>query len=777
MASAVDARRCYVVAGVCLLIAAAALRFYNLPGAAPGFDETRDAVRSRGTFSEVIEYTRYVHSSPILYPAALWAVQKAASTELSMRLMPAAASLLTVWALLFLMPRAGAGRWAAFLAALLAALSVAAIEHAQDGRVYSVDALIAALMIAGLLQYLRDGRKGLLCAALFAGPLLQYGLVLFGVAALGAAAIAAAAAQTGDGGGRRSYGGAVWRHIRRRIELLLPIGAFAAACGLSWALTTRYQWALGVGGAGGNDPGSFYLTDYYYQGGYDAAAMAEFAIGRTWGMLSYHMPPIIAGAALLAFGWLLLSMALRRRLDAVAVLALLAVGIAICAALLGAYPYGHTRQSLYLGPIVFLAAGAAFHSVGVYAVGLARRKRPAAALAVAAAVAIALAGAWEIRQRQDYLYYSDASMKRVVAALEELEREGDGVYAATEEVIYLQFYKGAKPDNYRYGYFFCSEKSYARCVRQTLDEMFRVFNDSQRIWLIHNAGISAPKEIAAYSREGITVEEYAAGGQSDYGGTLHGKPRTTLHLITGFEGLVAGARDEWVEAASGAAVVESDYSVYIRDNALYYARQPCVAADVEAKFFLHVYPLDAGDLPPADRGAGFDNLDFNARDYDLWIGDKCLIRRALPDYYLIERIHTGQFMLDGGIVWEAEFPFDGWFNMYDEVTSGAALAASIYDFYIRGNVLYYAKRPCAAADVDARFFLAIHPQDEADLPAERRRHGFDNLDFEFRDYGARDADKCLIRRALPDYPIERIHTGQFILDGPIIWESEFPFNP
>ena len=59
---------------------------------------------------------------------------------------------------------------------------MAAIRHAQDAREYSIDALLAVLLIAGLLWYLRDGRKALLGVALFVAPLLQYGLVLFGVA-------------------------------------------------------------------------------------------------------------------------------------------------------------------------------------------------------------------------------------------------------------------------------------------------------------------------------------------------------------------------------------------------------------------------------------------------------------------------------------------------------------------------------------------------------------------------------------------------------------------
>ena len=177
----------YYAVGVCLVVVAAGLRFYDLPGNSLSHDEAAAANISRGAPLEVISGTRCCNSSPILYPAALWAVQQGESTPFSVRLLPAAASVLTVAVLLFLLPRLGVNRWAAFLAALLATLSVAAIEHAQDAREYSLDALLAALLIAGLLWYLRDGRKVLLCVALFVAPLVQYGLVLFGVAVIGAA--------------------------------------------------------------------------------------------------------------------------------------------------------------------------------------------------------------------------------------------------------------------------------------------------------------------------------------------------------------------------------------------------------------------------------------------------------------------------------------------------------------------------------------------------------------------------------------------------------------
>ena len=181
--------RLYYAAGVFLLIAAAGLRFHDLAEVSLRYDEAVAANNSRGAFSEVIPNTRDRNSSPILYPLALWAVQQVESSAFSVRVAPATASVLSVALMLFLLPRLGVPRGAAFLAALLATFSVAAIRHAQDVREYSIDALLAVLMIAGLLWYRRDGRKAVLCVSLFLAPLLQYGLVLFGAAVMGAAMV------------------------------------------------------------------------------------------------------------------------------------------------------------------------------------------------------------------------------------------------------------------------------------------------------------------------------------------------------------------------------------------------------------------------------------------------------------------------------------------------------------------------------------------------------------------------------------------------------------
>ena len=64
-----------------------------------------------------------------------------------------------------------------------------------------------------------------------------------------------------------------------------------------------------------------------------------------------------------------------------------------------------------------------------------------------------------------------------------------------------------------------------------------------------------------------------------------------------------------------------------------------------------------------------------------------------------------------------------------------------------------------------RFFLHAYARDAADLPAERREYGFDNLDFFFTEYGAVSDGACRVVRPLPEYAIERIETGQYGAGG------------
>ena len=104
-------------------------------------------------------------------------------------------------------------------------------------------------------------------------------------------------------------------------------------------------------------------------------------------------------------------------------------------------------------------------------------------------------------------------------------------------------------------------------------------------------------------------------------------------------------------------------------------------------------------------------------------------------------------------------------------------ARSNFDMYIDGRYLHYFKQPCDAADTEARFFLGVFPANVDDLRVIRRHYGFENLDFDFEPYGSIIEDACAARVRLPGYEIERVSTGQFIVedeDYTNFWVAEFP---
>ena len=122
-------------------------------------------------------------------------------------------------------------------------------------------------------------------------------------------------------------------------------------------------------------------------------------------------------------------------------------------------------------------------------------------------------------------------------------------------------------------------------------------------------------------------------------------------------------------------------------------------------------------------------------------------------------------------------PRPSWLTDYESIASGQPAARSGFDIYTGEKTVTYLKSPCSAADVQAPFFLHVVPEDVEDLPADRRQYGFDNLDFQYDDYGRHAAlvfgGRCIVERPLPDYPIARIRTGQFIPGEGHIWKAEF----
>ena len=115
----------------------------------------------------------------------------------------------------------------------------------------------------------------------------------------------------------------------------------------------------------------------------------------------------------------------------------------------------------------------------------------------------------------------------------------------------------------------------------------------------------------------------------------------------------------------------------------------------------------------------------------------------------------------------------GRFPPNDEpVSSGSRIIHSRFDVYLTKNTLTYLRDPCTRTDTDERFFLHLEPVNVNDLPAFRKQHGFDNLDFEFDNHGIIFGGRCMARIRLPSHPLLSIRTGQYTGQGRI-WNEEF----
>ena len=108
---------------------------------------------------------------------------------------------------------------------------------------------------------------------------------------------------------------------------------------------------------------------------------------------------------------------------------------------------------------------------------------------------------------------------------------------------------------------------------------------------------------------------------------------------------------------------------------------------------------------------------------------------------------------------------------------GERIAGSDFDIYLDEygdegkRRLIYINQPCADANARARIFLHVFPADARDLPADRREHGFDDINFGFNKRPKASDGKCVAIRRLPDYMIDRIRTGQ-LTDGGVLWQAD-----
>ena len=245
---------------------------------------------------------------------------------------------------------------------------------------------------------------------------------------------------------------------------------------------------------------------------------------------------------------------------------------------------------------------------------------------------------------------------------------------------------------------------------------------------------------------------------------------------------IGALEERYAAIAARAPDVRSEFEVRAADGALTWTREPCRAEDTAPRFFLHVVPLDAADLPAGRREAGFEEIGFAFGERGLRFGGRCLARLELPEY-AIAGVRTGQRHPAAGAIWEASVPVAdpsfpraaaGWEERWAAIAAAEPSLRAAFGVRVEGRTLHYAREECAEADVAARFFLHVVPLDAADLPEERRGSGFDNLDFAFGERGVRYGGRCLASVPLPEYGIARVRTGQFEGDARL-WEGEIAF--
>ena len=231
-------------------------------------------------------------------------------------------------------------------------------------------------------------------------------------------------------------------------------------------------------------------------------------------------------------------------------------------------------------------------------------------------------------------------------------------------------------------------------------------------------------------------------------------------------------------------IIRSDFDVYIADRSLIYTKPQCSQEDVAARFFASVFPIDAINLPARVRENGYYIIDFAFDEYGAFAADgSCWAEVKLPGYPITE-IHTGQYAVaeDGyRYLWEdnAYTPDLGMDAYFDNLADREPIIRSEFDAHIIGGSLIYAKERCAEEDVEAKFFVSVFPLYSDDLSASVGQGGYEPLDFDFRRYGAISDGGCYAKVALPDYPIVKIHTGQYVVaaDGyHYPWEAVYHFH-
>lgn len=473
-------KRWFCTLAVLIILVGIALRLPHFATRSLWFDEAVAANNTRGSLAETLRNTRTDNSCPILYPLILFAVQKVRSDPITVRL-PALVSSVLLIILVVWMGRKIIPARAALVAALLMALALSQIRYAQEVREYAFASLTAGFMTYAYLDFLScpsDRRKRLrLWGALALAPLIQYGLVLYGIAillALGWFALS-------------------YRTIRWR-EIVVGFGVFVTTGLVSLFLTLRYQYQ--------SSANPWYLEEYIFRFG--QANPVKFLFKNTLSTLNFLGPGEIAlGLVILGLS-LVVVMAPRTGTIKISRLLLCAGGVTIMAALGHVYPFGGIRQCLYLAPLIIIAVAVGLEDMSSRLDG----GKGYRYIAVITAILV-VSGAKELISRGAYAEVEDS--QTILTQLAEVATPMDEVYIYYSARPAVEFYM--REEQHKHFIF-------GRSHRDHPDEYVReiqsaVNPNTTRLWLVFshinfNEDLRIIKDMQATNFGWIVVERLRA---------------------------------------------------------------------------------------------------------------------------------------------------------------------------------------------------------------------------------------------------------------------------
>ncbi len=98
-----------------------------------------------------------------------------------------------------------------------------------------------------------------------------------------------------------------------------------------------------------------------------------------------------------------------------------------------------------------------------------------------------------------------------------------------------------------------------------------------------------------------------------------------------------------------------------------------------------------------------------------------------------------------------------------------------FKVFLKGDRLIFYRTDADEADIKPEFFVHVYPKNKNDLPIDKRKTGYENLDFRFpaKQLQNRTAKHDLV---LPEFKAARVVIGQYGAKKKILWQKSYNFR-